>query len=122
MFKRIIYTLAFTLSMLVSSVALSGAGHSHSHSHSPVTPATNQQILSKASDDLNMIIDNSELVEGAKLDASWKQVTDKKIHKKTLRNYIIAFTHPTENKMLYILLNAQGTFIRANYTGDFEGI
>lgn len=118
MFKSIIYTVAFTLSMLVSSVALSGAGHSHG----PVTPPTNQQILSKASDNINMIIDNSELVEGAKLDASWKQVTDKKVHKKTLRHYITAFTHPTENKTLYILLNAQGTFIGANYTGDFEGI
>tara|TARA_R110002167_G_scaffold29817_5_gene99187 strand:+ start:160 stop:516 length:357 start_codon:yes stop_codon:yes gene_type:complete len=118
MFKRIIYTVAFTLSMLVSSVALSGAGHSHG----PVTPPTNQQILSKASDDINMIIDNSELVDGEKLDASWKQVADKKIHKKTLRHYITAFTHPTENKTLYILLNAQGKYLGANFSGNFDGI
>jgi hypothetical protein len=104
--------------MLVSNIALSGSNHSHD----PVTPPTNQQVLSKASDDLNMIIDKSELVEGAKLDVRWKQVTDKKIHKKTLRYYITAFTHPTENKTLYILLNTQGAFIGANYTGDFEGV
>tara|TARA_R110001592_G_scaffold351255_2_gene648281 strand:- start:92 stop:220 length:129 start_codon:yes stop_codon:yes gene_type:complete len=36
--------------------------------------------------------------------------------------YTLAFTHPTENKTLSILLNSQGTFIGTNYPVDFEGI
>ena len=118
MYKKFIYTVALTFSMLLSSTAYSGAGHSHGST----APPTDQQIITKASQDLEMIIERSELVEGKKLDASWEKVTSKKVHKKTLRHYITAFSHPTENKTLYILLNAQGTFLKANYSGKFEGI
>jgi len=120
MLNKFIYVVAITFSMLVSSVALSGAGHDHGHDHA--APPTSQQVLSKASDDLAMIVDSSELVEGKKLDASWKQVRDKKIHKQTIRYYITAFTHPTENKTLYILLNGQGAYLGANFSGNFDGI
>jgi hypothetical protein len=114
MFKNIIATVVLAFSMLTSTVAYSGAGHSHG----PTVQPTDEQVISKAFQDLTMIVDTSKLVDGKALDKSWKEVTTKKVHKKSLRYYIVSFTQ--ENETLYILLNSQGTYLGANFDGKFE--
>ena len=116
MLKKIIYTAVIGLSMLTSTPAFSGAGHHHG----PATPPTNEQIISKSVHDIKVIVDKFELVEGEKLDASWKNVTDKKVHKKSLRYFVTAFTHPEEKRTLYILMTSQGGYLGANFSGNFE--
>ena len=80
MFKHIITTIVLAFSMFLSTAAYSGAGHSHG----PSTPPTNEQIISKAFQDLALIVDRSKLVDGQALNESWKEVADKKIHQKSL--------------------------------------
>lgn len=116
MFKNIITTAVLAFTILTSTVAYSGAGHSHSSSVQP----TNEQVISKAFQELIIIVDKSELVEGKTLDRSWKEVTNKKMHNKSLRHYIISFTQAQHKETLYILLNNQGTYLGANFNGAFE--
>ncbi|SIT07824.1 DUF6488 family protein [Neptunomonas antarctica] len=116
MLKTIITTAVLAFTMLTSTMAYSGAGHSHGPSVQP----TNEQIVSKAFQELVIIVDKSELVEGKTLDKSWKEVTNKKVHNKSLRHYIVSFEHAQDKETLYILLNSQGTYLGANFNGTFE--
>ncbi|PKH02116.1 hypothetical protein CXF72_13445 [Psychromonas sp. MB-3u-54] len=116
MFKSIITTVVITITMFLSTAAYSSAGHSHG----PSTAPSNEQIISKAFQDLSTIVNKSELVEGQALNESWKEVTDKKIQEKSLRYYIVAFTNTVEKKTLYILLNSKGTYMGVNFNGKFE--
>jgi hypothetical protein len=120
MHSKAIYTALFLISILTSSFALSGPGHHHGMDQAP--SPTEQQLITQATSDLNRIIETEMLIEGEKLDANWKGVVDKKVFKKTSWHFITSFTHPTNTKTLYILLNAQGSFVGANFTGNFEGI
>lgn len=122
MLKNIIYIAAITFAMFVSTSAFSGAGHDHGHSHDNSAPLTSEQVITKASQELATLIDEAFLVDGKALDASWNDTTEKKIHKKTIRHYIIAFTNSKQNRTLYILLNYQGAYIDANFSGEFDGI
>lgn len=113
MLKHSIAVFTFALMILFSGVAFS-----HSSGHGK--PPSNEQIIAKASQNLAVIIDKSEPVEGKILEASWKESTTKAIHKKTFRYYVVSFTHTEEKRTLYILLNTQGTYLGANFDGKFK--
>lgn len=113
MIKQIITAMTFALALLTANVAFShGSGHG--------TPPTSEQVIAKASMDLGVIVDKAELVEGKTLDASWKNITVKKIHKKTFKYYVVSFAHEKEKRTLYILLNTQGAYLGANFDGQFK--
>jgi len=118
MLKKIIYTAVLSFSILVSTNAISD----ESHGHVPTLAPTNEQIIFKASQELGVIVDKSKLIEGNKLDASWKHITGEKVHKQSYNYYIISFTHPKENKTLYIQLSSKGSFIDANFNGNFKAL
>jgi hypothetical protein len=97
MFKNIITTVILAFTMLISTVAYSGEGHSHSPSVQP----TNEQVMSKVFQDLAIIVDKSELVEGKTLDKSWKDVTNKKCIKNPLGTTLFSL-HMRKRKKHFI--------------------
>jgi hypothetical protein len=113
MLKNIIAVFTLALFILISNVAF---GHSSGHGK----PPSNEQILAKASQDLAIIVDKSEPVEGKVLGTSWKGATTKAIYNKTFKHYVVSFTHAEEKRTLYILLNNQGTYLGANFEGKFK--
>jgi hypothetical protein len=116
MFKKIISTLVLTSAMLISNVA-----YSHSeHSNSSVEPPTTEQVITKATNDLIKLVDDKTAIEGQILKPSWKSVESKKMHYRSVRNYSISFTNTVESRTLYILLNAKGAYLDANFDGNFE--
>jgi hypothetical protein len=116
MFKNMISTLVLTLAMLISNAAYSGIGHSHSSDEPPTT----EQVTAKATNDLFKLVDDKKTFEGQVLKSSWKTVESKKIHNKSVRYYSVAFTNVVESRTLYILLNAKGAYLDANFDGQFE--
>lgn len=116
MFKKIISTLVLTSAMLISNAAYSGAGHSHSSVELPTT----EQVITKATNDLIKLVDDKTAIEGQILKPSWKSVESKKMHYRSVRNYSISFTNTVESRTLYILLNAKGAYLDANFDGNFE--
>ena len=110
-----IITFSFlSLIMLAPDTALGHSNHGE--------PLNDDQAIIKASKDVNIIVEDSESIEGRKLDSSWTKVTDKKIFKKSLRYFIVSFSHSGKQRTLYVLLNIYGEYLDANFNGKFKGL
>lgn len=102
------------LTMLAPNMALSHSSHGE--------PLNDGQAIMKASKDVEIIVKQSEPIEGRKIDPSWTKVMEKKIFKKGLRYFIVSFYHPEKQKTLYVLLNIYGEYLTANFNGNFKGL
>ncbi|MAZ67092.1 MAG: hypothetical protein CMF25_08270 [Kangiellaceae bacterium] len=115
-FKQLVASICLASTLLVPTVAFS---HADGHGHQAAPPTT-EQVIDTASQYITQLIEKGEMVEGAPLNASWNNVAEKKIYKKTLRNYIVSFKAKESDKILYILMDNRGYFRGANYSGNFE--
>ena len=114
LFISIITFSFFSLIMLTPDMALGHSNHG--------APLNDEQAIIKASKDVKIIVEDSESIEGRKLDSSWTEVTDKKIFKRSLRYFIVSFSHQEKQSTLYILLNIYGEYLDANFNGKFKGL
>jgi hypothetical protein len=58
------------------------------------------------------IVDKEQLVEGEKLDTSWKQVTASGKCRENAEHYLISFDNRAAAKSLYVLLSITGAYKR----------
>lgn len=101
---------------LFSVVAMAGSGHDHGHAHDPVSQNRAEEIAVKSV---------SRLVDGGKLDKSWKATGVMKAEKKDFggnMEWVITFKNEKiedpEKQTLYIFLTLGGEYLAANYTGN----
>ncbi|WP_417796362.1 DUF6488 family protein [Terasakiella pusilla] len=112
--KSLALVLALTLISVTPALA-------HSSGHGP-QQVTNAEVIAKASYDLGQLIQKGEKVDGQTLDDSWNKATEKKIHKKDVRYYVVSIKHPETGKEVFVLLTRQGQFGGVNFTGSFDCI
>ena len=91
-----------------------------SHPHGP--PIDDQQAIKSATEYVQMIVENPELVEGLALDASWNTAIQATVHKRDLSYFVVSLYNPSQKKTLYMLLGSYGRFYDANFQGKFAGI
>lgn len=111
----IIAMLLFFVTVFMPDRACSHGGHAHPPVLSDI------KAIEKATKDVSIIVDQSELVEGKKLDDGWKQIAagDKHIHKKIENFFIVSFKKSKE-ETLYIFLTIYGRYLGANFSGKIE--
>lgn len=114
LFMNISFLCLFGLALIVPNMALSHSNHGE--------PLNDEQAIIAASKYLEIMVKKSEANDDGKLNSNWTKVMDKKIFKKSLRNFIVSFHHPEEQKTLYFLLNIYGEYIAANFHGNFKGL
>lgn len=111
---KVLSVFSLGLSLLVSSMAFSHSDHG--------APLNDVQAISKATEYVGMIVEKPELMAALKLDSSWKKVTDKKVHKKSVRYFIVSLHNASQKKTLYVLLSTYGELYDANFSGVFKGL
>jgi hypothetical protein len=103
---------------LASSAALAGADSScHFHGNKPAAEATVLTCAGQYKD---------KLVEGGKIDASWKTVAKpekvEQVDGKRAKEWRISFRNPAvadqAKQSLYLFYSLPGNFIAANHTGQ----
>ena len=102
------------LALIVPNMALSHSNHGE--------PLNDEQAIIVASKYLEIMVKKSEANNDGKLNSSWTKVIDKKIFKKSLRNFIVSFYYPEKQKTLYVLLNTYGEYIAANFHGNVKDL
>jgi uncharacterized protein DUF6488 len=107
-------SLVFIITLLLTHLAFGHADHA--------SPLTDDQAIVKATQDVGIIVKESEKIEGKILDESWVKSTEKKIFKKGLRYFVVSFQHPKQKETLYIHLSSFGAYQGANFSGVFEGL
>ena len=112
--KNLITKLLF-LSFLTVTPAIAGTGHSHGQEKA----ITTEQVTSRASQNIERLID------AGKIDASWKEVKVSSIEQKTFSHdpeWVVKLTNnkisDTSKQSLYMFFSLGGTYLAANYTGQ----
>ena len=120
--------IACTLSLFAAPITYAGSDHSHgggAHAHNaPAQMIDENSAIAAASSAVTMLVEQKQSVEGAPLNAAWKETVeaDKKIIKKGNGYFIISFDNKSVEKTLYFLLSNTGEIYDANYSGKFEGL
>ena len=105
-----------TIFVMSFSLMLPGLAYSHGDHAEPLN---DQQAIERAIAYTGRIIDRPEGVNKVKLDENWRTVTDAKIHKKTLRYFIVALNNANRDETLYLLISTSGQLHDANFNGNF---
>lgn len=100
--------------VIVPGSMLAHEGHDHS-----LTP---EQAILKAASDVELFVDDGNLIDGQRLDDSWKQVIKSGVCKKNPVHFVISFDHRAAGKTLYVLLSTSGKYMRANFKGNFADV
>jgi hypothetical protein len=108
-------TLAFLVTMTLTSISYAepGGGHSHGHGHSHGAPAINKEKTGEIG--RHHI---QRLIKAKKLEASW---VNSKFDKSEIKKdeWLVTFDNEkgVKGKKLYIFLKKSGEFVAANFTG-----
>ncbi len=104
----------FGWALLIPNIVLSHSNHGE--------PLNDGQAIIVASKYLEIMVEKSVVNKDGKLDSSWTKVADKKIFKKGLQYFIVAFKNVEKEKTLYLLLNFYGEYKAANFNGNFKDL